>query len=157
MIPHCDTNKQRGRASGSGSHRCTQVRDYNFGAKRRAERHPLPRLRDFVSPVPAFKLLRNYCVFLWSADARCSRLGDSCSPSSCITGGNFRTYTATRFCVSVSWLWIVHPAPKCKTGDVTSLDAKPSPWHHRARVLRVRRWPRIFHRFSTSDLRRLSS
>lgn len=50
----------------------------------------------------------------------------SCSPSFCITGGNFRTYTATRLCVSVSWLWMVHPAsPKCKAGDGSRLDAKP--------------------------------
>lgn len=46
-------------------------------------------------------------------------------PSFCITRDNFRTYTATQLCLSVSWLWMVQAAPKCKAGDGTRLDAKP--------------------------------
>lgn len=51
--------------------------------------------------------------------------------------GDSRSYTAMQPRVSVSWLWMAQPAPKCRTGrrDETRPDARPGPWHHRARVL----------------------
>lgn len=176
MIPHCDTNKGVGgrkRIPSPYSSLRLQFRGETESGTtapslRPPSRPPSSGLRDFISP--AFKLLRNYCVFLWSADAGDAVASLTSFPSALSGkrrgrregGGDSRTYTATQPRVSVSWLWMAQPAPKCETGG-EGVELSPT----RGQVLGIigrafsppvrRRPPGIFHRFSTTDLRRLSS